>query len=134
MSICSSPRVRRNVLFADAASCLVTGALQLLFTAALADLLHLPGSLLAATGLFLVAYGALVAYVATRDPLPRALVWLFVAGNAGWAVACAVLLAGRVFQPTLLGEVWVLAQAATVLVLAELQWTGLRRQVVPGWA
>jgi hypothetical protein len=37
-------------------------------------------------------------------------------------------------EPTLLGEVWVLAQAATVLVLAELQWAGLRRRVTPGWA
>jgi hypothetical protein len=134
MSIFSSPRFLRNVLFADAASCLGTGALQLLFTAPLADLLHLPISLLAATGLFLVAYGGLVAYVATREPVSRGLVWLFVAGNVGWAVACGVLIAGRVVEPTLLGQLWVLAQAATVLVLAELQWTGLRRQPTPGWA
>ncbi len=29
---------------------------------------------------------------------------------------------------------WVLAQAAVVVVLAELQWTALRRTQVPGWA
>ncbi|MDB5873930.1 MAG: hypothetical protein JWQ07_3372 [Ramlibacter sp.] len=134
MSIFASPRFLRNVLFADAASCLATGALQLLFNAPLAQLLNLPGVLLAGTGWFLLAYAALVGFVATRDPLPRSLVWLFVAGNAGWAVACIALLVSRMLAPTALGMTWILAQAATVAVLAELQWTGLRRTRAAGWA
>jgi len=128
------PRFLRNVLFADAASCLATGALQVLFTAPLAALLNLPGALLAGTGWFLLAYGAAVGFIATRDPLPRALVTLFMAGNLGWAVACVALLAGGWLAPTDWGTAWIVAQAAAVAVLAQLQWMGLRRAREPGWA
>lgn len=127
MSIFASPRFLRRVLLADALSCLVTGAAQVIATQPLSALLGLPQALLVATGWFLLAYAALVAVVAVRDPLPGALVWAFVAGNIGWALACVVLLAGGIVAPTALGVAWVLAQAVTVGVLAELQWTGLRQ-------
>jgi hypothetical protein len=134
MSIFASPRFLRNVLLADAASCVATGALQLVFTAQLAQLLNLPAALLAGTGAFLLAYAATVAFVATRNPLPRPWVWLFVVGNLGWALACVGLLASGWMRPSGMGIAWVLAQAACVAVLAELQWAGLRRAPVPGWA
>lgn len=134
MSIFASPRFLRNVLFVDAASCVATGAVQVLFTDSLSGLLHLPAPLLSGTGWFLLAYAATVAFIATRNPLPRSVVWLLVAGNLGWAVACGALLAGNSIAPTPLGVAWILAQAATVAVLAELQWTGLRRARVTGWA
>lgn len=134
MSILASPRFLRNVLFADAASCLGTGVLQLAFTDALARLLNLPAPLLTGTGVFLLVYAAAVALVATREPLPRPVVWLLVAGNLGWALGCIALLASGMLAPTGLGMAWVLAQAATVAVLAELQWMGLRRTPVVGWA
>lgn len=134
MSLFDSPRFLRNVLFADAASCLATGALQVLFTAALVQLLNLPLALLASTGWFLLAYGAFVGFVATRDPLPRAFVLLFIAGNVAWAAACVALAAGTWLTPTALGTAWVLAQAVAVLVLAWLQWNGLRIGRPAGWA
>jgi hypothetical protein len=134
MSIAASPRFLRNVLFTDAASCLATGALQLLFTAWLAERLNLPTALLVGTGWFLLAFAATVAFIATRDPIPRAMVWLLVAGNFGWAIGCAALLATGWIEPTALGKAWIVAQAATVTVLAELQWAGLRRTRVQGWA
>jgi hypothetical protein len=128
MSVFSSPVFLRRVLFADALSCLATGAAQLLFAEALTGLLGLPTGLLVGTGIFLLAYAALVALVATRDPLPPEMVWVFVIGNAGWALGCGALLASGLLAPTALGQAWVIAQAATVVVLAELQWTCLRRQ------
>ena len=134
MPIFESPRFLRYVLFADAASCLSTGALQLAFTPQLADLLRLPAGLLQATGLFLVAYAAVVAFVGARDPIPRGPVWLFVAGNFAWAAGCVALLAATPLAPSALGQAWVIAQAVTVVVLAELQWAGLRRQAPAGWA
>ncbi|WP_298923543.1 hypothetical protein [uncultured Ramlibacter sp.] len=134
MSVFASPRFLRNVLLADAASCLGSGALQLLFTAQMAELLRLPAALLLGTGVFLLAYAAAVAIVATCNPIPRPLVWLFAIGNAGWALACVALLASGWLSPSSLGVAWVLAQAACVAVLAELQWTGLRRSPVVGWA
>ncbi len=134
MSVFESPRFLRNVLWADAASCVGSGALQLAGGAALAQLLNLPLPLLTATGVFMLAYAAAVAWTATRDPLPRRLVGLFAVGNAGWALGCIALLAVGGLQPTAWGTAWVVAQAVVVAVLAELQWTGLRRQTLPGWA
>lgn len=127
MSIFASPRFLRKVLLADAASCLATGAAQVAATQPLALLLGLPGPLLAGTGWFLLGYAAVVAVVASRDPVPTPLVWVFVAGNIGWAAACVALLASGLLAPTALGIAWVLAQAVTVATLADLQWAGLRR-------
>jgi hypothetical protein len=134
MSIFASPRFLRNVLFADAASCVATGALQLAFTGSLSQMLNLPSALLTGTGWFLVAYAATVAFIATREPIPRALVWLLVTGNFAWAVGCGALLASGLIAPTTLGVAWIAAQAVTVVVLAELQWMGLKRSQPVGWA
>ena len=134
MSVFSSPRFLRNVLLADSASCLATGALQVVFTDALSQWLSLPASLLLETGVFLLAYAAAVASIALRNPIPRPVVWLLVVGNLGWALGCAALLAGGFVAPSSMGVAWVLAQAAVVVALAELQWAGLRRAQVAGWA
>jgi len=127
MSIFASPRFLPNVMWADAASCAATGALQVAFTGALARLTGLPEALLMGTGVFLLAYAAAAAFMASRSTPPRTLIGLVVAGNFGWAAACAVLLVSGAFPVTALGTAWVIAQAVTVVVLAELQWTGLRR-------
>ncbi len=133
MSVISSPNFLRNVLWADAVSCVGSGALQIAFTGVMAGLLGLPAGLLTATGIFLVVYAVLVAFIATRKPVPRAIVWLLVAGNIGWALACAALLASGMFPVTGMGKAYVAVQAATVFILAELQWLGLRRAPA-GWA
>jgi hypothetical protein len=134
MSMFESPKFLRNVLFADAASCLATGALQVSFTQSLSELLNLPSLLLQATGIFLLAYAAVVMLVATRDPIPRSLVWVFIVGNIAWAAGCVAMLVEHMAAPTVLGEAWIAVQAVTVVVLAELQWTGLRRARPIGWA
>lgn len=134
MSILSSPRFLPRVLWADAASCVATGALQVSLTEPLAALLHLPAPLLMGTGLFLLAYAAVVLWVATRDPLPRAVVGAIVAGNLAWAAGCVALLVAGGLAPSGLGVAWVMAQALTVLVLAELQWLALRKGAIqPAW-
>ncbi|HZY20377.1 MAG TPA: hypothetical protein VFE82_18040 [Ramlibacter sp.] len=125
MSFLASPTFLRRVLWADAASCLASGAVQLAALEALPALLGLPRALLLESGLFLLAYALVVGWVATRPQPPRALVALFAIGNAGWAVGCALAVAW--LAPTALGVAWVAMQAATVLVLADLQWLGLRR-------
>lgn len=134
MSLTSSSNFMRNVLVADAISCLGSGALQVGFTGAMAGLLGLPAPLLMATGLFLLVYGAFVGWLSTRRPAPRAIVWLLVVGNLGWAAGCLALLAGGFVAPTTLGVAWVVIQALTVTVLAQLQWLGLRASSAPAWA
>jgi hypothetical protein len=127
MSVFASPRFLPAVMWADAASCAATGALQVAFTGALAGLTGLPAPLLMGTGVFLLVYAAAAAFMASRSTPPRTLIGLVVAGNFGWAVACIALLVSGMFAVTALGMAWVLAQVACVVVLAELQWTGLRR-------
>lgn len=126
-SFMSSPHFLRHVLRADALSCLACGLLQVLFPGQMARLLGLPDALLAYTGEFLLVYAAVVAFVAMRVPVPRPLVWLLVAGNLGWALSCVLLLISGSVAPTMLGTAYVLVQALTVGVLAELQFFGLRR-------
>lgn len=125
MSLFASPRFLSRVMWADAASCAVTGALQLGATGALAGLTRLPAPLLVATGAFLLAYAAAAGLMAARAVPPRRLIGLVIVGN--WAAGCVALLAIGGAAITPLGWAWVLAQAATVVVLAELQWVGLRR-------
>ncbi|WBY00936.1 hypothetical protein PE066_15910 [Ramlibacter tataouinensis] len=124
MSIFASPLFLRRVLWADAASCLACGVAQLAAPQPLSGWFGLPPALLLSTGSFLVGYALLLAILAARTRLPRPLVALGAVGNVGWALGCGAVLAW--LTPTAWGIAWVALQAATVLVLADLQWMGLR--------
>jgi hypothetical protein len=116
----------RIVLWADAATCLICGLLQVSFVRPLSQYLSLTPALLAGTGDFLLLYGAAVAFLATRARAPAAIIWLLVVGNIAWGAAgIGILLAGDV-QPTLLGKGYIAAQALTVLLLARLQYICVR--------
>lgn len=125
-SLFASPRFLSRIMWIDAVSCAATGALQVGFTDVLARLTGLPGGLLLGTGLFLLAYAAAAAAMACSATPPRTLIGLVAVGNFGWAASCAALLASGVFAVTALGTAWVVAQAVTVVLLAEAQWMGLR--------
>ena len=117
----------RRALLADA---IFSGIGAVLFTVdadALAPLLNLPEALLRETGLFLIAYTALVGWLGTRESLPKALVIIVIAGNAAWTIASIALLFSGAVSPNLLGEIVVVAQAIATGVFAELQYIGLRR-------
>jgi hypothetical protein len=117
----------RRAILADA---IFSGASALLLTfgaGALASWLSLPEALLRESGLFLVAYAALVGWLGTRPSMPKALVVIVIAGNAAWTIASIALLFSGAVTPNLLGEAFVAIQAIAVGALAELQFTGLRR-------
>ena len=117
----------RRALLVDAIFSGASAVLLILGASALASLLNLPEPLLRETGLFLVAYAALVGWLGTRPSMPKALVWIVVAGNAAWALASIALLFSGWVAPNLLGEAAVALQAIAVGVFAELQYVGLRR-------
>jgi hypothetical protein len=117
----------RRALQADALFSGVSAALMTLGAAMLAPLMNLPVPLLRETGVFLIAYAALVGWLGMRATMPRALVVIVIAGNAAWTVASIALLFSGAVAPNLLGEAAIAAQAIVVGALAELQYVGLRR-------
>lgn len=117
----------RNVLLADALISGATGLLLVLGAGLVTEVLGLPVTLLRLTGLSLLPFASLVAWLATREALPRAAVWAVIAFNAAWAIDSILLLLSGWVAPTALGLVFTIIQASAVLVLAELQYLGLRR-------
>ena len=117
----------RRALLADA-SFSGAGAIGFTFGAgAFASLFNLPEALLLETGLFLIAYTALVGWLGTRAQVAKALVMIVVAGNAAWTLASIALLFSGEVSPNVLGEIMVVAQAIATGIFAELQYIGLRR-------
>ena len=117
----------RRALLADA---IFSGVAALGFTvgaSAFATLFNLPEALLRETGLFLIAYTALVGWLAARSAVPKALVMLVIVGNAAWTLASIALLFSGAVSPNLLGQILVVAQAIATGVFAELQFIGLRK-------
>ena len=120
-------RFLRRALWLDVAS---SGAMGLLLATAAAPLggwCQLPVALLRESGLFLLAFAALLAWLASRPALPRWVVLGVVIGNALWAVDSVLLLLLGWVTPNMLGGTFVLAQAVAVGALAELEYVGLRR-------
>ena len=116
-----------RALLADAIFSGASAAGLTLGAGLLAPFLSLPEALLRETGLFLIAYAALVGWLGTRSSVPKALVLVVIAGNAAWTLASIALLFSGAVAPNLLGEIVVVAQAVATGVFAELQYIGLRR-------
>jgi hypothetical protein len=107
-----------------------SGALGLLALAAgptLDALLGTPPAVLWPVGLFLVAYAAVLWVAASRSRVNLPFVGVVIAGNALWAVASVMIVAGGWWALTSLGVAVVLAQAVAVALFAELQFVGVRR-------
>ncbi|QIG93220.1 MULTISPECIES: hypothetical protein [unclassified Bradyrhizobium] len=122
-----SSQLLRRALLADAIFSGVSAVAMVLDAGALASFFGLPEALLRETGLFLVAYTALVGWLGTRTSVPKAVVMLVVMGNAAWTLASIALLLSGAVSPNLLGTIMILAQAIATGVFAELQYVGLRR-------
>ena len=117
----------RRALLADAVFSGISAVVMTLDAGALAPFLNLPEALLRETGLFLIAYTALVGWLWSRPQVAKPLVMIVIAGNAAWTLASIVLSLSGAVSPNLLGEIVVVAQAIATGVLAELQYVGLRR-------
>ncbi|MFE1267908.1 hypothetical protein [Streptomyces sp. NPDC058757] len=115
----------RRFLALDA---VVTGANGLAYALAsgpLGELLGVDPALLLGLGLFLTAFAAGVAWLASRPQPPALAVKLVVDANLLWAVLSLVALAAWL-DPTTAGLVWTPMQAGTVAGFALLQWGALR--------
>jgi hypothetical protein len=114
----SAPRLRRVLAF-DAATCLLMGMVLLSAAAPLSALLGLPESLVFWAGAALLPCAGLMAVAAALRPPPPLLVWVVILGNAAWIAASVVVT--LVFEPTWIGVMFVVGQAAAVLLLLVLE-------------
>jgi hypothetical protein len=117
----------RQVLIVDAVVSGAAGLLMAVGAPPLSPLLGLPANLLFWAGVALLPFVALLIAVARRGEASRLLLIDIIAINALWVAASFGLLVSGAVAPTLLGYAFVIAQALTVALLAELQFIGFRR-------
>ncbi len=122
----NQPNALRRALLLDAAASGGMGILLLVAAGALERVFGLPVNLVRAVGVFLVPFAALLLWVATRRHALPGITRLIVVGNVLWVVASVLLLVSGLVKPTLLGEIFVLGQAAAVMLFAYLEYRGLR--------
>lgn len=126
MSIAITPFLR-NALLVDA---LASGATAILLVAGagiLEPLLGLPSRLLFWAGVALLPFVAMLVATARRQYTSRLVLIDIIAINALWVVGSFAVLVSGSFAPSLLGILFVTAQALAVALFAELQFIGLRR-------
>jgi hypothetical protein len=126
-SIMASTTFLRRILALDAASCALLGLLLSLDSASLSPLFGLGERLLFGAGLLLLPLAAFIVWLASRPAPPSLLVWVVIVGNLAWTAESFLLIATESGRITPLGTAFVAGQAAAVLVVALLEYTGLRR-------
>ncbi|MBX3493077.1 MAG: hypothetical protein KF899_08960 [Parvibaculum sp.] len=117
----------RQAVLADAAA---SGAMAALFVAAsglVAQLTGLPAGFLFWVGIAFLPWVAALVLIGRAEPPAAGAVEAVIAGNALWVVASIAVLVLGVFDLNALGVAFVIAQAAAVAILAELQFLGVRR-------
>ncbi|SFB83339.1 hypothetical protein SAMN05428997_102270 [Bosea sp. CRIB-10] len=129
MALIQSSRFLRNALALDAAACAATGLLLTFGADALSGLLGFPAEFLRGAGLVLLPCAAALAFFAGRVRLPRLAVYAVIGINILWVADSVLILVAGWFTPSTLGIAFVLAQAAAVAIVTELEVIGLKRSV-----
>ncbi|RYE28615.1 MAG: hypothetical protein EOP23_23040 [Hyphomicrobiales bacterium] len=127
MAFIQSSRFLRNALALDAAACAVTGLLLSVGAGSLSGLLGFPAEFLRGAGLLLLPCAALLAIFASRARLPRLAIYAVIGVNILWVADSVLILVAGWFAPSTLGIAFVLAQAAAVAVVTELEVIGLKK-------
>jgi hypothetical protein len=127
MSMIQPSRFLKNALALDAAASAATGLLLAVAAGPLSSLLGFPAGFLRGAGLLLLPCALAFAMMAGRDTLPRWTVQVVIGLNILWIADSVILLLMGWFQPTGLGIAFVLAQAAALAIITELEVIGLKR-------
>jgi hypothetical protein len=117
----------RLALGADGFVSLSAGVLTCVLLQSLQPLIGASSTHLLAVGIFMAAYGLAVGVLSRSTHMDRRLVSTIVYGNAGWVVASLALLFTAWIDPSALGVLLIVGQAAAVAVLSAMQFVGLRR-------
>src|SRR5262249_1273008 len=111
----------------DAVVSAVSGIALIAFAELFANLLQLPVELVSEVGIVFLPFAAFVGFVASRTEPARIAVWAVIALNVAWVVESIMVLLTAWITPNALGHGVVIAQAAGVLVLADLEYMGYRK-------
>jgi hypothetical protein len=111
----------RRALVLDAVASGTMGLLLLFGAGMLAETFGLPMELLRWTGVILVPFAANLVWIATRPSISPESVRAIVVVNVLWAIGTPLLLVTSWVQPTILGDLFVLVQAAVVAGFAYLE-------------
>ena len=131
----STDRLLRRTLWGNAVFSIVSGAVLAIFAGPFAKVAaHAPVSLLGLDlaivfellGVGVIAFGALCAWVATRETLPQAWARVIFAADLAW-VAGSVLVLAVPSTWTMAGFIGIVAVALVVADIAVLEYLGLRR-------
>lgn len=120
-------RFLRLALKVDAIASGLTGAGMVAAPGLHADLYGLPAAMTQPSGLFLLAFAAMVWFASARRLVDARLVTAIIVLNAIWVAASAIVIAAGWLPLTPLGVGYTILQAAAVALFAELQFIGLRR-------
>ena len=118
----------RRVLAIDAVVTAGNGLIYLVAAGPVGRFLDVPTDLLTGLGIFLLAYGAAVGYLAARPVPPSGWVRAVVLANLAWAAASVCALLFGWLEPSTAGMVWIPLQGAVVAGFAALQASGLNRR------
>lgn len=127
MTLLQSSPLLRLTLKVDALAGGALGLLMALAAQPLGELFGLPFVLLLVAGIVLLPLALVLYWMSNQTVLSRTGVWAVIALNALWVVESVALLVTGYVQPTALGYAFVIGQALVVLLLAELEFFGLRR-------
>jgi hypothetical protein len=117
----------RYVLFADAATCMITGLAMSVGTGLVGSLTGLPSHVLLYAGIGLMPFAALLVYLGTRREVSSAAFWTVIVINILWTLDSFLLLASGWVEPTAFGYAFVTFQAMGVAGFAALEYLGLRK-------
>lgn len=117
----------KKVLVADAAVSGAAAVAMMAGSAFLPPLLGLSAELLLWAGAALIPFVAGLALVIRQRQIAASVIVAIISINIAWVIASLIVAFGPAFATTLFGKVFVVAQAATVALFAELQIIGLRR-------
>ncbi len=124
-----TPRIRRlrQLLIIDAVFYATSGLAYLLAGGPLESLLGVDAGLLRPVGAFLVAGGLPVVLLARQTEISPVASLAIVTANILWAAGSLLILILDALSPTLLGGIWIAAQAVGTGALAGAQNWALRR-------
>lgn len=120
------PSFLKRVLAVDALSSGALGLVALAYGSLIAQITDVPHDLLREAGYVLPPFAAFVGWLATRERVNGAAVWIVIAVNAAWVFGSILLIATGQVQPNAFGYAFIIAQAVAVGVFAELEYIGLR--------